>query len=381
MAAHPRWIAVLALALIGCGHAAPTRAPTQSADPPPAPVLSSDDEALLASLLADDPGDFHAKRARIWRIGAARWSDEGPELSRPPRDSRAGGLTSPLEVVIVDPEGPRVLLPLQGLGVRALADDADQAALWSALHVVAVLEPEDLVAGLERELRPTPWLTVAAGVGLTPLEGGQDTLRVRWSEPACGFSLELMLDAGDFGPLYEPGPGGSQIDPPMGAGQGEGLRLAPGTAIYPEADATEPVVRLDADGPSPGERMSMAQRVALTGDAPRRGRQPITLRCRGVEIRGFVDKQAILEEGAARYTLVAEAPTRSSSCEGADEAAKISVPRATPLYEPRRSGEATLVGVVREDVSLPANPGADGWWTSCVPSPWGDLVFQFRLVH
>lgn len=357
--------------ILGCREAAPPLAPEASGSQTPAPVLSTADEALLASLLAEDPGDFHGKRARIWRIGPARWTDAGPELpGRSTRDPRADTLGRPLEAVVIEDEGPRVLLPL-----AELTGDATQRERWSALHFVAVLSAGDLVAGLKRELRPTPWLTVSAGVGLTPLGREEDHLRVRWSEPACGFTLELALDTKDFGPLYEPGPSGSPSDPPDASAQT--LRLAPGTAIFAAADAREPVLRLDAESPSHGERMSGAQRVTLTGDA-RRGRQPITLRCRGVEVRGFVDKGALVDS-SARYAVVADAPATSSSCAGLGDETKLVVPRATPLYEPARDREPALVGVVREDLSLPAKPGPQGWWTSCVPSPWGDLVFQFRL--
>src|SRR5690606_998180 len=86
-----------------------------------------------------------------------------------------------IEVVVVDDAGPRVLLPLGDL------DRGLRAPRWPALRLVAVLNPSDLVAGLARELRPTPWLTLAAGVGLTPLEHKDDHLRVRWSDAACGF--------------------------------------------------------------------------------------------------------------------------------------------------------------------------------------------------
>src|SRR5690606_33094755 len=100
----------------------------------------------------------------------------------------------PLEVVVVDGQaGPRVLLPLGDL------DRGARAPSWSALRLLAVLAPGDLVAGLTRELRPTPWLTLAAGIGLTPREREGEQLRVSWSDPDCGFGLELAIDAKDFG--------------------------------------------------------------------------------------------------------------------------------------------------------------------------------------
>ena len=55
------------------------------------------------------------------------------------------------------------------------------------------------------------------------------------------------------------------------------------------------------------------------------------------------------------------------------------MPTATPLYEPKQSGEATLVGVATRDVDVIAKARNDGWWMGCVPSPWGDLVFQFQV--
>jgi hypothetical protein len=371
--AHPSWFTFVgaSLSLLACTTPAPVEAPAATRTPSPAPVLSADDEALLASLLTDDPGDFHVERARIWRLGAARWIAGGPELpNRPSAGPRSGALERPLAAVVVEPEGPRLLLPLDELtGPTPLADR------WSALRIVAVLSPGDLVAGLRRELRPTPWLTLAAGVALTPREREDDHLEVRWSDPACGFGLELVIDSADFGPLYEPGPSGPPSDPPEPPGT-VARRLAPGTAIFASPDAREPILRLDPETPSHGERLSAAQRVSLEGK-PSRGRQAVTLRCRGVEIRGFVAARAIVEN-TARYAVVEDAPERISSCAGIGGEA-ITVPRATPLYEPTGDSRGALVGVVADEIDLPASPGVDGWWTSCVPSPWGDLVFQFRL--
>ncbi|KIG18962.1 hypothetical protein DB30_06573 [Enhygromyxa salina] len=340
----------------------------------PAPSLSSDDEALLASLLAEDPSDFHVERARIWRMGPARWAVGGFELPHhPPGDPRGVTSAQPLEAVIVDPAGPRVLLPLEDLAARA--SPSAVASAWSALRLIAVLSPGDLVAGLKRELRPTPWLTVSAGVGLSPISSEDDHLRARWADPACGFSLELALDTQDFGPLYEPGPAGPPSDAPEPAGT-VGHRLAPGTEVFVAADAREPILHLDPATPGQTEHMSAGQRVILEG-APSRGRQAISLRCRGVQVRGFVSTKAIIET-TTRYAVVADTPPPSSSCAGF-EAESIAVPRATPLYEPTGTADAVLVGVVANDVELLARPGTDGWWAGCVGSPWGDLLFQFRL--
>ncbi|PRP96035.1 hypothetical protein [Enhygromyxa salina] len=337
-----------------------------------APPLSSDDEALLASLLAQDPSDFHVERARIWRMGPARWVAAGAELPhRPDADPRIGGPERALEAVIVDPEGPRVLLPLEDL---AVVTAGEQGSAWSALRVVAVLSPGDLVAGLTRELRPTPWLTVAAGVGLSPISSEDDHLRVRWADPACGFSLELALNPEHFGPRYEPGPAGPPSDVPEPAGS-VNRRLAPATEVFVAADAREPILRLDPELPGQTERSS-AQRVILEGE-PSRGRQAISLRCRGVEVRGFVATKAIIET-TTRYAVVADTPSPSSSCAGF-EGELMTVPRATPLHEPTGRADAVLVGVVAQDVDLLARPGTAGWWTGCVGSPWGDLLVQFRL--
>lgn len=371
---NPAWLLALALAAVGCRDPEPAVTPSETPPPAPAPVLSGDDEALLASLLAEDPSDFHLERARIWRIGGARWITSGPELPRRPQlDPRKRALGRPLEVVVVDAQGPRVLLPLD-----ELAPGDERGAAWSALRLVAVLSPSDLVAGLRRELHPTPWLTLSAGVPLTPLGKQDDHLRVRWADPACGFALELALDTDDFGPRYEPGPAGPPMDPPASVGE-VGRRLAPGTAIYAAAEAAEPVLRLDEQTPTHGQRMSAAQHVELSGK-PARGRQPMTLRCRGVEISGWVERQAITDN-PSRYAVVQDPPPPSSTCAALGDE-RLVVPAATPLYEPLRDGEgaeATLVGVTIEDVELIAAPGRDGWWTGCVGSPWGDLVFNFRV--
>lgn len=365
--AHLVRFACVGFLLLGCSAPEPSAAPLVSQRSSAAPPLSSDDEALLASLLAEDPSDFHLARARIWRMGPARWVAAGAELRHRPSSGPPG---RPLEAVIVDPEGPRVLLPLD-----ALSGEPSAEAGWSALRIVALLSPGDLVAGLTRELRPTPWLTVSAGVGLSPIASEDDHLRVRWADPACGFSLELALDTQDFGPLYEPGPAGPPSDTPEPAGT-VARRLAPGTEVFLAADAREPILRLDPETPSYTERMSAAQRVTLEGQ-PSRGRQAITLRCRGVQVRGFVATHAITET-TTRFSVVEDPPAPISSCADLDGEA-ITVPRATPLYEPTGTAKAALVGVVAQDVELLARPGADGWWMGCVGSPWGDLTVQFRL--
>lgn len=365
--------AALALSLFGVvAGCRDTPASVEPIDRPPsrpAPVLDGDDEALLASLLADDPSDYHVARARIWRIGPGRWIHEGPEFPGRTEVMRGGALERPLEVVVVDEVGPRVLLPLGDL------DRGSRAPSWSALRLLAVLGAGDLIAGLTRELRPTSWLTLAAGVGLTPRDRDGDHLRVRWSEPACGFGLELVIDANDFAPHFEPGPSGRPTDTPEPS-DGPTLRLAPGTQIYADAAASEPIVRLDAEAPSESDLLSAAQRVTLIGKPigkPKHQLQQIELRCRGVMITGWVAAAGVVEVSGRFAMVEAEAPP-SSSCEGF-AAEPLLVPRATPLFD----ASSNLVGVVAQDVELPANPISDGWWRSCVPSPWGDLLFDFRL--
>jgi hypothetical protein len=372
------WV-LCAVALLGCPKGGPTTSPTVEHRTSPAPVLSADDEALLASLLSDDPGDFHSARARVWRLGAAHWVD-GSEW---PHRGDPAELAHALELVVVDPghggSGPQVLLPLDEFAAaRPGSPEArvSRPPQWSALRIVAVLSPGDLVAGLTRELHPTPWLTLAAGVGLTPRGRTDDHLDVRWSDPACGFGLELVLDDDDFGPLYEPGPAGPPTDPVGPSGVADARKLAPGTKIYADVAAREPVLVLDDEPPSHGERMSAAQRVMLDGK-PSKGRQAIHLQCRGVEIRGFVETRAILASSAS-YTVVQAAVPRASSCAN-HEGEPIAVARATPLYEPLGDGGGALIGVVAEDTELAAAPGIDGWWTACVPSPWGDMMFRFKL--
>lgn len=365
MARRPQLELVTAgvIALMGCTQPEETTPPANGRPSRPTPVLTTDDEALLASLLSDDPGDFHQLRARIWRLGSARWVAGGPELpGRPGSDE----LARPLEVVVVDEQGPRVLLPLDELG---------SLPQWSALRIVAALAPGDLVAGLRHELRPTPWLTLAAGLALTPQKRVGEDLAVAWSDPACGFGLEMVVEAENFGPLYEPGPAGPPYERP-GAVDPDAPRLAAGAPIYADAGAREPLMRLDSEPASHGERMSAAQQLTLIGK-PSRGRQEIQLRCRGVAIHGFVESRAIVH-GSASYAVVDDAPVRASSCDGRGSES-ITVGRATPLYEPISDGTPALIGVVAQDTELVAKASGDGWWTACVPSPWGDLLFQFQL--
>lgn len=365
-----------ALALLGTlmGGCRDTPAPVEPIDRPtprPAPALDDDDEALLASLLADDPSDFHVARARIWRIGPAQWTPDGPEFpGRPSGGLRGGALEQPLEVVVVDGQaGPRMLLPLGDL------DRGERAPSWSALRLVAVLAPGDRVAGLTRELRPTPWLTVSAGVGLTPREREGEHLRVGWSDSACGFGLELVIDAKDFGTHYEPGPSGRPSDAPEPS-EGPSLRLAAGAQVYADAAAQQPIVRMSPDTPRESELLGAAQRVTRIGK-PVRKLQQIELRCRGIVIQGYVTSTDIVEI-PGRFAVVEAAAPPSSSCDGF-AAEPTLVPSGTPLFSPRDDRAPELVGVVAADVELAASPASDGWWRSCVPSPWGDLVFDFQL--
>jgi hypothetical protein len=358
---------------MGCREAPAPVEPNVRPPARPAPTLGVEDEALLASLLADDPSDFHVARARVWRLGPARWVKGDPEFAgRPSSSLRGGALEQPLEVVVIDREAPRVLLPLDDLG------RGSRAPSWSALRLLAVVAPGDLVAGLARELRPTAWLTLSAGVGLTPREREGDHLRVGWSDPDCGFGLELVIDPKDFGPHFEPGPSGRPDDAPEPSA-GPTLRLAPGAQIYADAAGREPIVRMDAEAPTESELLSAAQRVTRIGK-PVRKLQQIELRCRGVAIAGHVATTDVVEI-PGRFAVVDAAAPASSDCAGFEpESAGIGepmlVPRSTALFAPN---SAALVGVVAADVELAANPASDGWWRSCVPSPWGDLIFDFQL--
>ncbi len=363
----------IALAWFGCIFGC--REPSASIEPRerpaarPAPALDGDDEALLASLLSEDPGDFHVARARIWRIGPARWSTEAPEFpARPSETLRGGALEQPLEVVIVDGEGPRVLLPLEALG------DA-RAPRRPALRLLVHVAPSDLVPGLTRELAPTPWLTLAAGLPLTPSAGSDDHLRVRWADPACGFALELAINPDDFGPVYEPGPSGRPTDEPER--DGPALRLAPGAQLYADALGREPIVQLDPEPPPEASRLRAAQRVRLLGAPGKRELQGVELRCRGVAITGYVAREAVVEL-PGRVAVVEPTSPTPSTCAGFG-AETILVPEATPLYEPQIERAPSVVGVVTAEVELAAIARADGWWRGCAPSPWGDLIFDFRL--
>jgi hypothetical protein len=354
-----------ACSVAGCREPAPSAAPPDRASARPLPRLDVDDEALLASLVSDDPGDFHGPRARIWRAGVARWVAEGPELGGRPTTG-ARDFATPVEVVVVDEDGPRVLLPLAELGLAA-----------PGLRVVARLAPSDLINGLVRERQPSAWLSLAAGVGLTPLERDGERLRVRWGDPDCGFGLELVVDAADFGPLYEPGPSGRPSDEPQ-LGEGATVRLAPGTQLYADAEGREPIVRLDANAPSEASRLRAAQRVRLLGK-PSGKLQGIELRCRGVMIRGYAPSAEIVEL-PGRFAVVESSLPSSSSCAGFG-GDRITVPAATPLYAPAPAdGDPApeLIGVSVNELELPGRPIADGWWQACQPSPWGDLVFDFR---
>jgi hypothetical protein len=378
MSVRAQWLRFALAASIStaasCRAATVSAPPIERLEPASAPILNPDAEALIASLLADDPSDFFRARARIWRIGSARWRASAAEFPGRPREAmRGNALDQPFEVVVVDEVGPRILLPLEDLN-RGL-----RAPTWPALRIVAVLGAGDLVTGLRRELRPTPWLTLAAGIALTPIERESDHLRVRWSDPACGFELALTIDADDFGSTYEPGPSGRPSDEPESSDEAPALRLAPATSIYADADARELLVRLDPEPPSAAERLSTAARVRLIG-APVRKRQRIELRCRGVVIDGWVASADILEIPGRLAIVGAEAPP-ISGC-GLVDAARVLVPRATPLYEPTTAdadAEPTLIGVVAEDLELDAVVKNDGWSHACAPSPWGDLLFRFRL--
>ncbi|MCA9687060.1 MAG: hypothetical protein KC457_33140, partial [Myxococcales bacterium] len=254
-------------------------------------------------------------------------------------------------------------------------------------RLLGVPRTGDLVTGLQHELAPTPWLTVAAGVAVTPVDREEDRLRVRWSDPSCGFSLQLAIDPEDFGPLYEPGPAGPPTDAPMiggiggiGGEPGPIMQLVAGAALYQTASGGQPLLRTaeaEAGGRVPDRS---AQRVTLDGQ-PRSGRQPITLRCNGVHLRGWVSPRQITEL-PARYAVIDRpqspemsvcADIRSSSSMTYEQ-----LTRGTILYEPRPGDDAAVIGVAIGDATVPAVPAQAGWWQGCVPSPWGDLSFQFQ---
>jgi hypothetical protein len=378
------WVTVACLAASGCHEPEPAIPPSDRAKPELAPTLSEADEALLASLSSDDPGDFHDDRARLWRVGALRWRSGEPELRG--RPEHAQPLAQPLSVVVVDPIGPRVLLPLDQLEWHAPAPELVQVAnseaearslepIWKALRLTAVVAPGDLVAGLHRDLAPTEWLELDAGIPLTPLDREGDRLRVGWDDRECGFGLTLTIDPEEFGTLHRPGP----REPASEAADANApsLRLGPATAIYPSAEDRTPLLRLhpattiDPDGPG-----WIGQEITRSGPA-RRGRTPIVLRCHGVTVRGWVESKA-LRESPGRYAFVEQAePPAASTCESARGGSPMSVPAGTVLHA---GADDEVVGVVIETIDLDVRV-ADGWMTTCVPSPWGDLQLRFRTLR
>ncbi|HVH97710.1 MAG TPA: hypothetical protein VM869_03330, partial [Enhygromyxa sp.] len=92
---------------------------------------------------------------------------------------------------------------------------------------------------------------------------------------------------------------------------------------------------------------------------------------------GYVTSTDIVEI-PGRFAVVEAAAPPSSSCDGFTAEPTL-VSSGTPLFSPRDDRAPELVGVVAADVELAASPASDGWWRSCVPSPWGDLLFDFRL--
>ncbi len=372
------------ITLAGCRGTSTTDPVTPPPERSDEIVLAESDEALVATLLADDPGDFHAERARIWRIGAARWSTDVPELPARPATTSSASLARALEAVVVDPERLRVLLPLDQLDwqpppaepVVVSGRDTQLRSpepVWQALRLVAALQPGDLVSGLRVELTPAPWLALAAGLPLTPLDQDGDRLRVGWDDPQCGFGLTLAIEPKDFGPLYQPGPLGS-ADLESAASEGASLRLEPGAAIYPDAQSKQALVHMHA-GKHADARSWVGQRISVEGK-PSRGRQAITLRCRGVVVKGWVEVRQ-LRELPGTYAFVEQSePPALSTCARTRDAEPIQVLRGTILYAPERK---QVIGVVVSDIELAAKPGAGGWWSSCAPSPWGDLEFGFRI--
>jgi hypothetical protein len=376
---------MLAWLALGCREPEPTAAPSDRAKPELAPALSESDEALLASLSSEDPGDFYDDRARLWRVGPLRWRAGEPEL--PGRPERAEPLARPLSLVVVDPEGPRVLLPLDQLEwqpparelVQVSAGEAEVASpepIWKALRLTAVVAPGDLVAGLRRDLAPTDWLELDAGIPLTPLDREGERLRVGWDHRECGFGLTLAIEPSEFGPLHRPGPAETQTDVPTKAGA-TSLRLDPATAIYPSAEDKTPLLRLhpattiDPDGPG-----WIGQEITRSGPA-RRGRTPIVMRCHGVTVRGWVEAKA-LRESPGRYAFVEQAePPQPSTCASMRNASPMSVPAGTVLHA---GPDDAVVGLVVETIDLDVRV-AEGWMNACVPSPWGDLELRFRSLR
>jgi hypothetical protein len=378
------WLVIAgSLAVIGCREPEPAVAPSDRAKPELAPALSEADEALLASLSSEDPGDVFDDRARLWRVGPMRWRADEPEIGGRPEAIQP--LAQPLLLVVVDPEGPRVLLPLDQLEwqppapelVRVSASAEPTRSLepiWKALRLTAVVAPGDLVAGLRRDLAPTDWLELDAGIPLTPLDREGDRLRVGWDDRECGFGLTLTIDPDEFGPLHRPGPADqAEASAPANA---TSLRLDPAAAIYASAEERTPLLRLhpatsiDPEGPG-----WIGQVITRTGPT-RRGRTPIVLQCHGVRVSGWVETKT-LRESPGRYAFVEQAdPPAPSTCEAAQTGASpMSVPAGTVLY----AGTGTdVVGVVVEPIDLDVRIEAS-WMTTCVPSPWGDLDLRFRM--
>ncbi len=380
----------------GCHEPDPANAPLDRAKPEPALTLSEADEALLASLSSDDPGDFYDDRARLWRIGQLQWQVGQPSLSPEDRKGEsgpAGSLPQPLLVVVLDPVGPRVLLPLDQLEwrppapelVRVSAEDEQGNArspepLWTALRLAAVVSPGDLVAGLRRDLAPTPWLELDAGIPLTPFDREGERLRVGWDDPECGFGLTLTIDPSEFGPLHQPGPASPadpapEPEPSDAASRASSLRLDPATPIYASAEQREPLLRLhpatkvDPDGPG------WIGQVITRAGPPKRGRTPIVLRCHGVGVQGWVETAA-LRESPGRYAFVEQTePPPVSTCAAMYEASlsTMPVPVGTVLHGPTRE----VVGIVAHEVEMLVRVDG-GWMATCVPSPWGDLDLWFR---
>jgi hypothetical protein len=364
------------LAASGCHEPEVAVVPDDRAKPEPAPLLSEADEALLAALSSDDPGDFFDDRARLWRIGAIHWQEGQAEIAG--RPAGADTLPQPLPLVVVDPKGPRVLLPLDRLEwrppapelVRVSAGDDEVPSpepLWRAVRLTALVGPGDLVAGLRRDLAPTPWLELDAGIPLTPLDREGERLRVGWDDRECGFGLTLTIDPAEFGPLHRPGPEPS-LEPAPADAKPTSLRLDPATAIHASAEDREPVLRLHPDPEGAGW---IDQAITREGPA-KRGRTPITLRCHGVTVRGWVETKA-LHESPGRCAFVEQSePPPLSSCESNDGASTMRVSPGTALF-----ADATLVGVVVEEIDMPVRVQG-GWMATCVPSPWGDLEVRFR---
>ena len=101
------------------------------------------------------------------------------------------------------------------------------------------------------------------------------------------------------------------------------------------------------------------------------------LSCHGVSVKGWVETKA-LRESPGRYAFVEQAePPAPSSCESARGSSTMSVPAGTVLHA--GAGDE-VVGVVFETVDLDVRV-ADGWMTTCVPSPWGDLELKFRSLR